>query len=568
MLRIRIISALAFLFLASTTIVAQERKLNDCPQVKIDEKGLLKKYIQYLSSDELQGRYPGTKGEKLAAEFIAGEFEAAGIKTAANQNSYYQDFVIYDGVDFLKNNSLKIKKKLDMGEAGYYPVKFSDNGKYKGKCINIGYGISAPELGHNDYEGIDFAGKAVAFDVSSPDGIHPHSKFLKHHSIGKRIFKAKEAGATAVFLIDPSGSGAPSQNFKRIKNLGIPVVFVSDEDAAKRLQKNTKVKLEVEMEEIVINAANVVGFLDKGHEYTVVIGAHYDHLGMGGDGSLNRGEPAIHNGADDNASGVAGLIAIARALSRYPEFDGLGSRNYLFVAFSGEEKGLLGSNFFVKSELMEQYNIDYMLNMDMIGHLSQEDGVLIVNGTGTSPRFREIIRESPCVDLRINPTTGGIGPSDHTSFYNMQIPALHFFTGAHEHYHRPTDDEEIINYNGLDKVLNYILYVIQASNGEKEQQFTPTAEANRSKAPKFSVTLGVVPDYAFTDEGMRIDGVSENKPAAIAGLMKGDIVKSMGEIKVVDMMSYMEALSEFKKGDVTEVLVQRGEELLSFEVIF
>ena len=539
----------------------------DCPTLELEFKEQLREYIQYLASDDLRGRYPGTEGERMAAEYIAKEFQAAGIRPGAEGDQYYQEFSIYDGVEYLEDNEMEVKgKALSIGE-GYYATVYSANGEYEGKSVAVGFGIQAAEHQHDDYAGVDIKGKAVVIDVSSPDGIHPHSKFLDYHDLGKRIDKAVEMGAAAVILIDPSESGAPAKDFKLRRSKKIPVVFVKEAKAVRKLQKNSKVEIEVNLRDVELNARNVIGYLDKGAEYTVVIGAHYDHLGMGGEGSLYRGEPAVHNGADDNASGVAGLIALARTLSKYPEMGGLGARNYLFVAFSGEEKGLLGSNFFVKSKAIQREFVDYMINMDMIGHLN-DDGVLVVNGTGTSPIFKEVIRETPCVEVRINATEGGIGPSDHTSFYNVKIPAIHFFTGAHEHYHKPSDDEVIINYSGLQSVLNYILYVIQTVNQEERLKFTPTTEANESKAPRFSVTLGVVPDYAYAGEGMRIDGVSEGKPAALAGLQKGDIVLGLGEYRVSDMMSYMEALGAFKKGDRTEATILRDGATMGVEIQF
>jgi hypothetical protein len=319
----------------------------------------------------------------------------------------------------------------------------------------------------------------------------------------------------------------------------------------------------------MLEARNVIGYIHNMSNQTVIIGAHYDHLGMGGEGSRYRGEPAIHNGADDNASGVAGLMALAEYLQKEkPETSVLGSRNYLFVAFSGEEKGLLGSNFFVKSELFQTIEPSYMLNMDMIGHLDVDRPKLIVNGVGTSPTFPEFVMETPCIEMMIQTNEGGIGPSDHTSFYNQEIPVLHFFTGAHEHYHKPSDDLEIINFEGLTHVLNYMIILMDKFNRMEHLPFTPTPQENSTKAPRFSVTMGVVPDYAFSGKGMRIDGVTKGKPADKAGLQKGDVVIELYEMKVADMMGYMRVLSELKAGLKTTVVVKRDGEKVSLDIQF
>lgn len=562
--RIELLSALVGVF--SITLTAQVGE-GQCPRLSADGKGSLKEYITYLASDELRGRYPGTDGERMAAEYIAQKFSDAGFRPGAEEG-YFQLFTIFDGVSYGDENAFKRgKESLPLEEEGYYPTAYSANASFEGKTVDVQFGIVLPEKDRDDLEGKKLKGKAAVMDISSPDGIHPHSAYMSQHDIGLRVSQLVDAGAAAVILIDPSSSGAPRMNFKRLDASRVPVIFVADETQYDALRKGTKVSLSVDVEEKVLEARNVIGFLDNNAEQTVVIGAHYDHLGMGGEGSRYRGEPAIHNGADDNASGVAGLIALARTLSKNREANSLSKRNYIFIAFSGEEKGLLGSNFYVKSELFDAERTDYMINLDMIGHLD-DDEALVVNGVGTSPIFKEIARETRCVEVRVETTPGGIGPSDHTSFYNMEVPALHFFTGAHDHYHRPSDDEEIIRYAGLERVLNYVLYLMDACNAEQKLKFTKTEEANSRKAPRFSVTLGVVPDYAYTGKGMRIDGVSEGKPASKAGLKAGDVVIALGDHKVGDMMSYMKALGAFKKGDAAEVFYVRDGETMSAEVQF
>lgn len=311
-------------------------------------------------------------------------------------------------------------------------------------------------------------------------------------------------------------------------------------------------------------AENVIAYLDNNAENTIVIGAHYDHLGMGGESSLYREGEAIHNGADDNASGVAMMLHLADSL-RFDSAQRPKNNNYLFIAFSGEEEGLLGSNYFVKNPTIDTKKITYMINMDMVGRLNSEK-TLAVYGVGTSPILKQTVHANAGV-LKISENESGVGPSDHTSFYLADIPVLHFFTGQHEDYHKPTDDTEKVNFAGMEIVSNYIFSIIKDLDSQKKLPFRKTK--NESEVvPDFKVTLGVVPDYLFSGNGMRIDGVSEDKPAQKAGLQKGDIVVKMGEHEVTDMMTYMKSLSKFEKGQTTIVTVKRNEELKEVTVTF
>lgn len=311
----------------------------------------------------------------------------------------------------------------------------------------------------------------------------------------------------------------------------------------------------------LITGTNVIGFLNNQAATTIVIGAHYDHLGMGGEGSLYREGTAIHNGADDNASGVAVMLQLAREL----QLTGYQGNNYLFIAFSGEEMGLLGSNYFSKNATVDLSTINYMINMDMVGRLNDENAIA-VHGTGTSPIFPQTVF-SANTDFKIAEHKSGIGPSDHTSFYLQDIPVLHFFTGQHEDYHKPSDDADKLNYEGMRRIKKYILSIIKELDNNGKLKFTKTK--NESTAiPSFKVGLGVVPDYLFSGKGLRIDGVSEGKAAQHADLQKGDIVIKMGDSVVTDMMSYMRVLSTFDQGDKTTVLIDRGGEVLIKEITF
>lgn len=310
-----------------------------------------------------------------------------------------------------------------------------------------------------------------------------------------------------------------------------------------------------------ITGNNVIGYLDNQAENTIIIGAHYDHLGFGGEGSLYRDSiKAIHNGADDNASGVAILLNLAAKLK-----DKNTNNNYLFMAFSGEEMGLLGSNYFVKNPTIDTKKVSYMINMDMVGRM-KKDSTLAVYGTGTSPIFKQVLK-SHNDNFKLVQQESGVGPSDHTSFYLADMPVLHFFTGQHEDYHKPGDDSEKLNYEGMYLISDYIYAIISDLDDNGKLAFRKTKNESDS-TPRFKVGLGVIPDYLFDGVGMRIDGISEDKPAQKAGLQKGDIVIQLGDSTVTNMMSYMRALSVFDKGSKTKVVVKRGEEKVEKEINF
>ena len=308
-----------------------------------------------------------------------------------------------------------------------------------------------------------------------------------------------------------------------------------------------------------IFSKNVIGFIDNGAKNTVVIGAHYDHLGYGGQGSLYVGKE-IHNGADDNASGTALMLDLANQL-KFENFN----NNYLFIGFSGEEMGLLGSNYFVKNPTIDLSSINYMINLDMVGRL-KEDKSLAIYGVGTSPIFKQTINSNND-SFNIIENESGVGPSDHTSFYINDIPVLHFFTGQHADYHKPSDDSDKINYEGVKEISDYIFSLISDLNDNGRIAFRKTKNESE-EVPRFKVSLGVMPDYMFNKGGMRIDAVTENRPGYKAGLIKGDVVIKLGEDDVEDMMSYMKALSKFESGDTTFVVVKREQDTIKKEVTF
>ena len=314
-------------------------------------------------------------------------------------------------------------------------------------------------------------------------------------------------------------------------------------------------------------AHNLIGFIDNGAPRTVIIGAHYDHLGMGENGSSLDANPQgkIHNGADDNASGIAGLIELARylAANKTKAHD-----NFLFIAFSGEELGLFGSKYFTEHPTVDLAKVNYMINLDMIGRLDLINPALAVSGTGTSAVWEDELKKLAPASLKIKTDSSGVGPSDHTSFYLKNIPVLHFFTGAHGDYHKPSDDWEKINFSGEKIVLELIVKLVSDLDQAPKLTFLPTKNKSMSSARSFKVTLGVMPSYTATDAGLKVDGVSDGKPAQKAGIMAGDVIIQMGEVPVTDMQTYMKALGKFEKGQTVPVKVKRNSETLTLNVTF
>ena len=309
-----------------------------------------------------------------------------------------------------------------------------------------------------------------------------------------------------------------------------------------------------------IEGRNVIGYIDNSSKNTIIIGAHFDHLGYGNEGSLSQ-KKAIHNGADDNASGVTIMLHLASWLKNNAT-----NNNYLFIAFSGEEKGLWGSNWFTKNPTIDLKSVNFMLNFDMVGRLDKERK-LAVYGTGTSPTWNSILPKIASNNtIKMISKESGIGPSDHTSFYLQDMPVLHFFTGQHEDYHKHTDDFDKINYDGMKTVQAFIQDVLAEVDNKGKLVFTKTKDEESRNTPSFSVTLGVMPDYMHDGLGMRIEGVKENKTADKAGIQKGDIVLKIDNLEITDMMAYMKALSIYKKGEQSNITIKRGEKEITLKV--
>lgn len=556
------------LFLSAFLNNIQAQKLNRKDR-KLEKKVISD--IGYLASDALEGRLTGSPGEKLSAEYIAAGFRKAGLKPMGDNGTYFQKFEIVTlrmatDIGRFEIAGQRMKQFVD-----FYPVSVSSNrGTVDGVAVNAGYGINSKSPLRNDYNGLDVKGKVVLVDLGSPDGIHPHSEYIAWHGMESRVNEAIRQGASAVVFYRSSDKiEKPDGNLSlKTKPAAIPVIYCNRELAS--LPIGSPVSLSVNIRSISETGHNVIGFKDNRAAHTVVIGAHHDHLGRGQMGnSLSVENGLIHNGADDNASGIASLLALSNDLRKSKKWNK--GNNYLFIAFSGEELGLIGSKYFVENPVLPLEQINYMINMDMVGKLDSMKKVLVINGVGTSPSWKKVL-EANTPDTskikEIKTTDGGIGASDHTSFYLKNIPAVHFFTGQHFHYHKPSDDPEIINTKGVVFVTRYIETVLKSLNGEGKLTFTATKSSDSTGRMKFAVTLGIMPDYIYSGEGVKVDGVKDNMPGSKAGILKGDLIVNLNGVFIKDISVYMKTLGSLKPGMNVPLTVKRGEEVINLNVQF
>jgi len=525
-------------------------------------------HVATLASDEMQGRETGTKYELMAAGYIIEQLQAVGIKPGGSNNTFLQPFEVLAGKNYGEENTLSVNGKSYQLKSEYYPLEHSGNTSVSGKLVYVGYGIASTNAKLNDYKKIkNAAGKIFVMEYGLPKLDNPHAEEGKFADLRHKVSYAETVGAAGVIVINTSNSTHdPVPDFTRkLKTAKIPVVFLKNGGSLAKMN-NKKASIAVDLITDKRTAHNVVGFDDNGAERTIVIGAHYDHLGHGHFGSRHTGKDhPIHNGADDNASGVAVLLELAREFQQ----PGHNTYNYLYIAFSGEEMGLLGSSFFVKNPTINLKSVDYMLNLDMVGRMKNR--TLIVNGTGTSPLWGNLIVKAQPKNWELNVTANqsGTGPSDHTSFYLKDLPVLAFFSGVHKDYHTPADDINTLNYKGMAHILDFVHGIVDYSADHAGNfEFTRTKENKETKKRRFNVTLGVMPNYGFSGEGMQIDGVTEGKAAEKAGIEADDIVVKMGSIDVNDIYDYMDALEKYKPGDEIEVKVKRGKELVSTQVKF
>ena len=600
---------LAAFLLTTVAVIAQQPSLER-----------LKKDVSYLASDQLDGRRTGTDGANEAARYVASEFSKIGLKAGVPQ--YLQSFPYVAGVELGKRNRLL---SLNVGK-DWMPLGFSTNKELDNvPAILVGYGITASELNHNDYSNPKVSGRVAIALSGTPDGDNPHGQFARHEEVRWKAIAARNAGAKALIIV------AREQNFNEDRfsrlrydntagDAGIPVIAISRQAAENLLNKPladieqaakskseaayaevpTPISLSVDIIRKEVPAYNVVGVLEGSDPVlkneNIVLGAHYDHLGRGGEGSgsLSPNSADIHHGADDNASGTAGLLELARVFTSQPR----PKRTLIFIAFGGEEEGLLGSAYYVNHPVTALTKTVAMINMDMIGRM--RDRKLVIGGVGTAQEWKQIITQANSAQsMKVSATSSepvrgipivvsangrpittvdpngafeltmnedGYGPSDHSQFYGKQIPVLFFWTGTHSDYHKPSDTFDKINYDDEARILNLVARIVRDVDGADKRLTYTTAKVDPPRGGGFRVYLGTIPNYAESTNGLLIDGVREGSPAEKGGLKPGDRIVKIGTREVKNVYDYTYALGEMKAGQEYVFEVMRGNEKLSLKV--
>jgi len=649
----------ALIAAVSLTVVGQRTSSQQAPSVE-----RLRAHIEYLVSDKLEGRRTGTAGANLAAEYIAREFSRYGLRRsigydtagmsileADSPNRYLQKFPYVAGVELGEHNLFYVNpgKADDMAQfrvgEDWMPLGFSSNGKIHGaEMVFAGYGISSAELKYDDYSASSARDRVAIVFAGTPDGDNPHGQFARAGEIRFKAAAARAAGARALLII-ASEEKLKDDRLSRLSydnagEAGMPVLVISRPLAQKLLALDSlseyqaaadargtnnaslrapmglrKLDISTEITRRLSPSANVIGILD-GSDPTlknevIVIGAHYDHLGHGGEGSLAPREGEIHHGADDNASGTAGMLELARLFSSQKLRP---RRTIVFMAFSGEEEGLLGSNYYVNHPIVPLANTVTMINMDMIGRM--KDNKLIVGGMGTAPQWRQTLaaanapermrvavapaspgdmprpitstvgrevpgREVPIVtgsngspvvtlsfekpfDLALN--EDGFGPSDHSSFYAKQIPVLFFWTGSHEDYHKPSDTADKINYVDEVRILSLVTRIVYDIDTNNRPVYAVAKSESTGRAGGFRVYLGTIPNYSDSNDGLLLDGVRDESPAAKAGIKAGDKIVKLAGRDVRNVYDYTYALGEMKAGQEYEVELMRAGERIKLKI--
>ncbi len=570
---------------------------SSCKKIWIDSDittDELSGHIEFLASDSLKGRYPGTPEDLIAARYITDEFKKAGLQWLTKDGLQEYEIVTY--IEAGDSNKLVFDEYTGEHGKDFTPLSFSSDANVEAEVVFCGYGfdIDQEDLKWNDFRGIDVTGKWVMVLRGNPEPEKSTSIFDIYSNERDKAMVAKDLGASGILFVSgplfypddelmtlrsrESQTGIPAIHIKRaladriMRGFGQTIGLLEKQLNEKRRPYSfpTGVILEATTNVIPhkVKTYNAVAFLEGSHpikkDQYIIIGAHYDHLGFGGPGSSSRlqDSSAIHYGADDNASGVSGMIEIAErfALSEQPE------RSLLFIAFGAEEMGLLGSKFFTENPLVPLEQVNLMVNFDMIGRM--RDRHLQISGTGTSVEAEGIIKhfaDADSIQLMMSPE--GFGASDHSSFYVKNIPVLFLTTGVHADYHTPDDSPEKINYTEMVHVADFAYELIDSiarmdsllTFREAGPRVMPSARHGRGR-----VTLGIMPDITSTDDtpGMRVEFVSPGKPAELGGMKKGDIILAIDGKPVNNVYDYMFRLQKIKRGQLIVVTIKREDKQL------
>ena len=607
-----------FFYLSIAAIATVDQALEVQPDIARIEAD-----VYYLASDELEGRLAGSPGAEMAAEYISSEFSELGLLPGDSiEGDYCQDFEITTSVTPGENNHLSVTSPegfISLGmRTDYIPVYLSADGEIEADVVFAGYGITAPEKDWDDYANLDVDGKAVLClkgepRMSDPDftlgGIYP----MEYSGIRYKSMNAWRHGAAALILVTgpaniPEDGQDPLIPLNQRSAYGrseIPVIQVSQDTLAilwstmqaplemyqgemdRHLMgfgahlEGIRISLAVDLERTTVHTCNVAGIVpgsdpELAEEY-IIVGAHYDHIGWGDVNSKYEGEDRqIHNGADDNASGVSAVMELARMFAESPDKP---SRSILLICFSAEELGLLGSQAYVDSPLVPMENTSLMINLDMVGRASPGDDdwpYCIVNGIASAPGLAEIVPDTTpdgVVELIKNPNPYGGG--DYMPFHSAKIPFLNFFTDVHDDYHCPSDDPETLNYPGMVSIIG-VVYEVTRQVADLPEILTyiepevSTSETDQTENGdmSFEVYFGTVPDFVHTEGGFRIADVRPGSPAEEAGLLPGDQILMLGEYEVTDIYNYTWALGQYSPGDTVDVVVLRDGEELTLSVTF
>jgi Peptidase family M28/PDZ domain len=563
-------------------------------------------HVNYLASDSLEGRLAGTPGCEKAAGYIGAEFKRFGLQPLGDDSGFEQKFDFVGDVKLGPNNQLTFQcgggDTTLAVNTDFIPAGFSASDSVSGEVIFAGYGISTSEQNYDDYAGIEANGKFVMALQYSPTSNNPHASFAKFEPIRYKALQARQHGAKALFVVvgpeeKPEVNGKTAAPLPKLRydraaaDAGLPVIYVtaaaadwllapswnSIKNLQTKINKDQKpasflisgaqatAKTEIKQERRV--SANLIGELAGSDpqlkEQAIIIGAHYDHLGRSSESALDpEKEGEIHNGADDNASGTSGVLELAQyfaAQKKRPR------RSLIFMTFSGEELGVLGSSYYTNHPTFPLANTEAMINMDMIGRM--KDSTLVIEGIGTAPQWQPLIeRLSPPYKFKLSLKKDGRGPSDHTSFYEKNLPVLFFFTNLHDDYHRVTDDAEKINAKDQARILQLVAQIVEEVADQDSTLHFTKAESEQPAVRGFRISVGTIPDYAAEVEGMKISGVRQGSPAEKAGLQSGDIIIKFGKFDIKNIYDYTYALGEFSPGQEVPVTVKRGEKILALVV--
>ena len=558
----------------------------------------IEEHIAFLASDELKGRYPGTTEDLEMAGYLASEFKKAGLQLYGKTG--VQHFDIVSEIEAGEDNRFQMGESELSLDSGYAIFSFSHSGTASAEVVFAGYGfqIEEEELQWDDYASVDMAGKWVMILRGVPGMQEATSPYMNYSEDRGKALLASDQGAAGVIFVSGS-SFDPKDQLVELKGkqhpLSIPVVHMSriaadkllalsehdslsviDSGIATTLQASSfatgvEVSITVDLQPKKMKTSNVIATLEGSdpvlkNEY-VVIGAHHDHLGMGGPESSSRTPDtvAVHYGADDNASGVAGVLEASEWLSAQSP-----ARSVLFATFGAEEMGIIGSKYLAENAPIDISTIQVMINLDMIGRLNEER-ILQVGGVGTSPGFKNLLDSiNGSYEFNLKYANEGYGPSDHAAFYAKDVPVLFISTGAHAEYHTPDDQLSAINLEGTREVIAFASEVAAALAGQKERiAFTEAGPKVRgsSRGRRGGITLGLMPDMTYDgSEGMPVMFVTEGRPAAVGGIQKGDIIVAIEGKSVGNIYDYMARLDGLKEGMSIVVQVKREGDLIDLVI--